>query len=199
MSAIVKKELTPPHVSRETMEKLKEYYHLLLQWNKSLSLVEDLPWDLFYHRHILDALQISPLIENDFIDIGSGGGIPGIPLAFFHSKGYLVESNKKKSSFLSFACKKLQLNNIEVLSERIENLSIPQKITITSRALAPLDQLFSLLKNVSRETNCLFLKGHQYEKEIKNAEKEWLFDYDLYRSISCSESVIIHIKDFQRR
>ena len=127
MIKIIKEELTPPNVSRETLKKFKEYHRILGIWNKTISLMQDLSWDEFYHRHILDAIQISGIIKNSFIDLGSGAGIPAIPLLILGKFGTLIESNKKKCVFLNQALKKLSLDKAEVVNDRIENRKLDMK------------------------------------------------------------------------
>ena len=77
-------------------------------------------------EHINDSLSISPFLGENVIDLGSGGGLPGIPLAISNpdKKFFLVESNTKKSAFLLNVSTKLQLSNVTVYNQRIEDLSL---------------------------------------------------------------------------
>ena len=199
MDLIINKTLTPPIVSRETIEKFKAYFEILMMWNKTISLMEELSWDEFYKRHVLDAIQISPLIKSDFFDLGSGAGIPAIPLLIMGYNVTLIESNMKKSKFLNFCLKKIELENGSVMNQRIESINFPSNSLFVARALSPLKNLLKYLFDVSRETKGVFLKGRQIHQEIEEARKEWLFDYELYRSISDETGIIICVFDIRKR
>lgn len=200
MQHLIKNSLTPPIVSRETMDKFKTYYEEMTLWNKTLSLMETLPWDVFYHRHILDAIQLSDLIPTNepLIDIGSGAGIPAIPLAILNKKVIMIESNKKKSIFLSQISKKLNLNTL-IINDRVENCHFKNEKYLTARALAPLEKLLELASIVSRETIGIFQKGKKAIDEIEDAQKKWLFDVDIYRSITDKEGLILNIRNIKRK
>lgn len=195
----IKESLTPPNVSRETLEKLKLYFETLQKWNKTISLMERISWEEFYDRHILDSLQLADLIEGNFADLGSGAGIPGIPLSILGKNGTLIESNKKKCVFLKYITKLLDLKNCDVTNERIENVNLNSDCIFTSKALTSLTNLLNFLNNVSRETIGVFHKGEKFAEEIKEAEEKWLFKYDLYRSISHENSVIIKVSNIRKR
>lgn len=199
MDLIIKKKLTPPIVSRETMEKFKEYYDIVMHWNKTISLMENLSWEHFYKRHILDAIQLSELVDGYFFDLGSGAGVPGIPLLFLGHEGVLIESNVKKSKFLKYCLNHFSLKKGDVLNQRIESLPISDYSLCVARALSPLKNLLKYLSNVSRETKGVFLKGRQISEEIEEAKKDWLFDYKLYRSISDETGVVIYVFNIQKR
>jgi 16S rRNA (guanine527-N7)-methyltransferase len=199
MDLIVNKTLTPPIVSRETMEKFKAYFEILMTWNKTISLMETMSWEEFYKRHFLDAIQISSLIKEDIFDLGSGAGIPGIPLLMMGHHVVLIESNMKKSKFLNYCLKRFALENGSVSNHRIESIEFPMKSLFVARALSPLKNLLKYLSNVSRETKGIFLKGQQLYQEIEDAKKEWLFDYELYRSISDETGIIIYVFDIRKR
>lgn len=195
----IKKTLILPDVSRETLEKFKEYFEILTHWNKTISLMKQLSWGEFYDRHILDAMQISPLIKENFFDLGSGGGIPGIPLFLMHHHGTLIESSIKKSMFLNYCIKYFSITNGKVLNGRIESITFADKALFIARALSPLKNLLKYISNVSRETKGVFLKGGKIFQEIEEAKKDWLFEYDLYRSISDDTGVIICVFDIRKR
>jgi 16S rRNA (guanine527-N7)-methyltransferase len=199
MDLNIKKTLILPDVSRETMEKFKEYFEILTHWNKTISLMKQLSWEGFYERHILDAIQISPLIKENFFDLGSGGGVPGIPLLLMNLQGTLIESNIKKSKFLNYCLNYFSLANGKVINERIESIKFPNQCLFTARALSPLKDLLKHMANVSRETKGIFLKGGKIFQEIEEAKKEWLFEYNLYRSISDETGVIICVFDIRKR
>ena len=156
---------------------LKEYWNLVLKWQKVVNLISNKTIEDGWNRHILDSAQLYFLIPDDkkiLLDVGSGGGFPGLVLAILNKvlKGplkeiTLVESDLKKSLFLEEVVRVLNLQVI-VLNERIESLSVCPDV-VTARAFAPLDRLFLLLqKNVSRETILILPKGKSVDEEIKS-------------------------------
>ena len=160
---------------KEAVPLLKKYWDLLLEWQKSVNLISDKTIINGWQRHILDSAQLYFLVEKQshiLMDVGSGGGLPGIVLAILNQvlKGpltqiILVESDLKKSLFLKECARALHLN-IDVLRERVENVNIIPDV-ITARAFAPLDVLLKLVdKNVSRETFLLLPKGKNVEEEL---------------------------------
>jgi 16S rRNA (guanine527-N7)-methyltransferase len=199
MTLKVNKFLTAPIVSRETMTDFKIYYDMLFDWNQSISLMKLSDWEDFYNRHILDSIQMSEIIDRNLkvIDFGSGGGIPGIPLSIIGFNVIMIESILKKVTFLKQVVNKLQLS-AHVISNRIENTKLEESVTITARALTSLTNLFSYMENVSRETIGVFLKGRTLEMEIKEAQKDWLFDFEIYNSIT-GDGYIIKIKNLSRK
>lgn len=195
----VNKSLTPPIVSRETIDSFKSYYDILHQWNKSISLMKLSGWEDFYQRHILDSIQICQLMDKGtrVIDIGSGGGVPGIPFSIMGYHVTMIESILKKTTFLKQAVRTLKLDAL-VISDRIENIHINEPVTITARALTSLTNLFTYMENVSRETTGIFLKGRTLGEEMVEAEKQWLFDFEIYNSIT-GDGYIIKTTNLRRK
>ena len=112
-------------VSRETISNYEIYYNLLNQWNKAISLVQEKTLDEFLVRHIIDSLQVVNFIENldsNIVDIGTGAGFPGLVLAIYgYSNIQLVESNLKKTIFLSEVARKTKIS-VKIVNQRAENL-----------------------------------------------------------------------------
>lgn len=195
----VNKSLTTSIVSRETMTDFKSYYKMLFDWNQSISLMKLSNWEDFYQRHILDSTQLSEIIDKNLkvIDFGSGGGIPGIPLSIMGFNVTMIESILKKTTFLKHVVNSLKLN-AHIISSRIEHIRLDESVTITARALTSLTNLFSYMENVSRETIGVFLKGKTLEEEIKEAQKEWLFDFEIYNSMT-GDGYIIKTTNLRRK
>lgn len=177
----------PPHVPRETNDKLRAFESLVHKWQKRVNLLSrsnTALWD----RHILDSLQLaehllSPTHKVVF-DLGSGGGFPGIILACAlpHHHFYLIESDRKKAIFLSEAVRHLGLNNTFVVNRRIEE-HIGKADIITARALADVSLLLEYSHRFFHtETYCLFLKGKNYAKEIAQAQQDWRFEWEAFPS-----------------
>ncbi len=157
---------------------LKQYLDLLIQWQKAVNLVSPNTIKDAWNRHVLDSAQLYFLLPQNakiLMDVGSGGGLPGIIIAILNKalqgalkKVILVESDLKKSLFLKECVRSFNLENVEVIRDRVENIQLQPDI-ITARAFAPLGELLSLVKtNVSRETILLLPKGKSVEEEIQN-------------------------------
>ena len=132
-------------VSRETLSKLKTYESLLSEWQNKFNLVSNTSLPDAWNRHFLDSLQLLKFIPDTaklMYDFGSGAGFPGLVLAVVlqnrtpYLKIKLVESIKKKTLYLNAVASELELNNVEVLNDRIENLPAQKADVITSRPKA---------------------------------------------------------------
>ena len=101
-----------------------EYQTQLLAWNKTHNLISK-NQEKYISEHIEDSLLISHTLQKHVVDLGSGGGLPGIPLAIVNPNKqlYLVESNTKKSSFLLNTTSRLKLKNTTVINKRIEDIN----------------------------------------------------------------------------
>ena len=107
-------------VSRETLARLETYAALLLQWNRTINLISRKDEAVLWERHIVDSLALLPVLPQDFshaIDLGSGGGLPGIVLAICTGKPFhLVESDQRKCAFLREAARALDASTAARLS-----------------------------------------------------------------------------------
>ncbi|WOC16080.1 16S rRNA (guanine(527)-N(7))-methyltransferase RsmG [Pseudochrobactrum sp. MP213Fo] len=196
-----------PAVSRETTDDLIAFEILFKKWSKAINLASPNTLETLWHRHILDSAQIfnlAPQAKN-WLDLGSGGGFPGIVLAVMlkQTDGYirLVESNGKKSSFLRNALAQFKAPG-QVLNARIESCysQVPTPEIITARALASLDKLFSLTEPwMTNGAKALFQKGRDYQREIDESQSNWQFDLIQYDSAIETGSVILEISNLRRR
>ena len=194
-------------VSRETIEKLESFQRLLLKWNPSINLVAKPSVEDFWERHIVDSMQIFRFADKStrsWVDIGSGGGLPGLVVAVMalekmpNMRTTLIESDKRKSVFLRTVVRELELN-AEVVSERIENVSLDTVDIISARALASLNDLFSMCAGlINPDTKMVFLKGRRFGEEIETARLHWGFDVVAHQSITDSESKLLEIGDLKR-
>lgn len=177
-------------VSRETLEKLDLFMSLVEKWNAAINLVApgSLPgaWD----RHVLDSAQIFMLAPHPvhWVDIGSGGGFPGLVVAILAAakrpdmRVTLIESDRRKSTFLSQAARELDLR-VSVLTDRAESVSPLAADIVSARALAALTDLCWLAhRHLAPHGMAIFPKGASAETELAEARRNWMFDAELIPS-----------------
>ena len=141
-----------PH---ETQVRLLQYLALIQKWNHVHNLTAVREPETMLVRHLLDSLAIIPYIMGErIVDVGSGAGLPGIPLALVRPEWHvaLVESNHKKAIFLQQARIELSLKNVEVVAGRIENFSSAEGFdTVISRAFSDLADFVRLGGHLCRQ------------------------------------------------
>lgn len=192
-------------VSRETNEALDDFAQLLLKWNKSINLIAKSTISEVRERHIEDSVQIARHIQfkDTWLDMGSGGGLPGIVLAII-AKGQgaktvftLVESDQRKCAFLRTAALQFGLN-VTVVSERVENIQNFEADHISARALAPLTQLLAYSKPFfAKDTLAVFPKGQNHQAELLEARNHWTFEAELIESDTQASAAIMLIRNLQ--
>ena len=196
-------------VSRETQARLDSFVALFLQWQATINLVAPSTIPELWTRHIADSLQLLALAPDAriWIDLGSGGGFPGLVLACAladtdGARVHLVESNQKKAAFLREVVRALSLP-AQVHAQRIEAFApafTGKADVVTARALAPLPRLladsFPLLKNGARG---LFPKGQDVGAELTEAAKYWTIQYDLVPSKTSSGGHILIVHSLEKR
>lgn len=197
--------LTP--VSRETAQRLDHFAALLRLWQKRTNLIAASTLPQLWTRHIADSLQLLAFAPHarHWIDLGSGGGFPGLVIACaiadLGGHVHLVESNTKKAAFLREAGR-VTGSPIVVHPERIETFSRrPQDHfdVITARAVAPLPKLLDYVQPLMRPgTQALLLKGQDVAAELTESSKYWRIDADLKPSITSPEGRIAVIHRLER-
>ena len=196
------------NVSRETINELKKYEALVVEWNNKFNLISKSSVQYIWERHILDSLQLCQFIKNTdkiMYDFGSGAGFPAIVLSivgkqlFPELKIFLVESITKKALFLNTVKNELNLN-IEVINDRIENIKAKNVDLISSRAMASLDRLIDYSKPFcNKNTHLIFPKGSKYKEEIDLSLKKWKFDFDVIQSKTDETGKILYIRNIRRK
>jgi 16S rRNA (guanine527-N7)-methyltransferase len=181
---------------------LEEFVTILLNRNQNFNFIGKSTIDDVWHRHILDCAQLMKYIPNVnlmFGDFGSGAGLPGIILSILGLKEiHLIEKSFRKSEFLREA-KSLSNQRIFVQNSKLEEIANLQFDCIVSRALAPLPKLLEhSVKFLKNEGFCLFLKGKNLQSEINDSKKQFVFEYELFPSITSKESNIIHLKKISK-
>lgn len=195
-------------VSRETFERLTILAELLEKWNRRINLVSKQTIPNLWERHIADSAQILREVEilkdTHWVDIGSGGGFPGLVIAAsasdqdFDLKVTMIESDIRKCSFLRSALREMGVSG-DVICERIESAT-PQKADILSaRALSDLTKLLEFSEiHLAAGGTAIFPKGVNWKKEVKAAQESWSFRYEAITSGTQEGAVILKIGDISR-
>ena len=199
--------LTP--VSRETEARLDRYVDLLLEWQAKTNLVAPSTLPNLWTRHIADSLQLLALAPaaKVWVDLGSGGGFPGVALAcaLAETPGatvHLVERNARKAAFLREALRVTSARGMVHLAEigdTVERITGPVDC-VTARAVAPLSQLIGFAEPVMRKgAKALFLKGQDVEAELTEATKYWKIIPHLHSSRTGGGGWIVELDQVERR
>ncbi len=199
--------LAERNVSRETEDRLLAFADLLGKWTRKINLISKSSTSDIWERHILDSVQIYDLAPNTFslwVDIGSGGGLPGVVVAALaaqfapDARIAMIESDQRKAAFLRTALRELGLSG-DVLADRIDAVPPMGADVLSARALAPLDQLLAFAENhLKPGGTAIFPKGKAAEQEIADASTNWLFQIEKHASMTDAEARILVIKDIKR-
>jgi 16S rRNA (guanine527-N7)-methyltransferase len=195
------------NVSRESFALIQTYVELLLTWQSKFNLIGPSTVENVWQRHVLDALQLLPLMHGKteaVADLGSGAGIPGLILALGGNlRAELYESNGKKAAFMREAIRQTKANAV-VHQIRLETLedNLPAKIPqyVTARALAPLEKLlFWAEPLLKRGAIGLFHKGQDVDSEVNEATKFWKIGAIIrHASMTDSDGTILEVKEIVR-
>ncbi|MFG1236899.1 16S rRNA (guanine(527)-N(7))-methyltransferase RsmG [Xanthobacter autotrophicus DSM 597] len=196
-------------VSRETFRRLGLIVELLRKWQKTINLVAPATLSEVWSRHIADSLQLINHVAADstrWVDLGSGGGFPGLVVAAALSERpgadvHLVESDTRKSAFLREVARVAELP-VTVHAHRIEQVAqmlAPGTEVVSARALAPLPKLLELAEPfLTAGALGVFPKGRDAERELTEARKGWTLDCDLRASVSDREARVLLVRSARR-
>jgi 16S rRNA (guanine527-N7)-methyltransferase len=194
-------------VSDTTIDRLTSFVSLVAKWNPTINLVAKSTISGALHRHILDSAQIFRCAETShrlWLDIGSGGGFPGIVVSALalqyrpDLKVILVESDKRKCVFLSEAARSMGLT-VSVLSKRIEDLPHQAVDVMSARALAPLSKLCGYAyMHLKPGGLAVFPKGAVWRDEVEEARRSWSFNLAHVQSVTDERASILYLKDIDR-
>lgn len=196
-------------VSRETLSRLTAIADLLVKWQKTINLVAPATLPELWSRHMGDSLQLInhvPEKARRWVDLGSGGGFPGLVVAAVLAERegadmHLVESDTRKAAFLREAARVAELP-VTVHAVRIEQVAgrlAPGTDVVSARALAPLPKLLELAEPfLAAGALGLFPKGRDAERELTDARKGWTLDLDLRPSASDPHGRILLVKGARR-
>lgn len=190
-------------VSRETCERLSVYVGVLEKWQRKINLVAPSTLSAIWSRHVLDSAQLfqhAPPTARHWLDLGSGGGLPGLVIAAMAREAApelhvaLVESDQRKAAFLREAARLMGLS-VTVHNRRIADLTPQNADVISARALAPLPDLCAMSSaHLAPHGVCLFQKGIRHADEVEAARLAWHMSCDVFPSLTEAGAVILRIE-----
>ena len=176
------------HYSVPVQQKLVHYIQLISRWNKAFNLTAIRNVEEMVSRHLLDSLAVQPYVEGNLVlDVGSGAGLPGIPFAITspHKQFVLIDSNGKKTRFLTQAKINLKLENVEVVNMRVEEY-FPEKDghriyfdVITARAYASTDEILSSTSHLQTENSRILVMQGRLNEQISSNQYELIESHRL--------------------
>ena len=188
-------------ISPEKLKIYKSLYDIYNEKNKKVNLISRKDFENFYLHHIIHSLSITKFAlvkkENKIIDLGTGGGLPGIPLAIYYNnkKFILVDSIRKKISAVDEIIKELNVKNISTINNRVENLNINADIIIC-RSVSSIENIIKWTKGIlNKEGKLILLKGGNVNKELKNISSSFtIYNLDdIYSENYFNDKKIIEI------
>jgi 16S rRNA (guanine527-N7)-methyltransferase len=194
------------HVSRESWLRVEQFVELLLTWQARINLISPASIPFIWERHVMDSLQVLSLIPagtKRVADLGSGSGLPALPLAIASGlEFHLYESNNKKAAFLREAMRVTGCKG-EVHPERLEGKippkGYPEVQLVTARALASLTELLTLAEPLMKSgAQSLFHKGQDVDQELTQAQKYWRIQYTKHPSLTDSQGIILAVQEASR-
>jgi 16S rRNA (guanine527-N7)-methyltransferase len=196
-----------PDLSSEQIEHFTHLEALYADWNSKINVISRKDFSEFYERHVLHSLGIAKFIHftpgSEILDVGTGGGFPGIPLAIFypHVKFHLVDSIGKKIKVVKAVSESLGLENVTAEQIRVEQLKTKYNFVV-SRAVTRLPEFVNWVrKNISlKQQNALpngilYLKGGDLSKEIKPFRKQVFIQHlsDYFEEEFFETKMLVHL------
>jgi 16S rRNA (guanine527-N7)-methyltransferase len=194
-------------VSHETAARLDTFVELFLRWQRAVQLVAPSTLPKIWTRHIADSLQLLEVAPEakTWVDLGSGGGFPGLVVAIALAEVpgacvHLIESDTRKASFLREAARVTQAP-AQVHAERVESVAkrIRAVEAVTARALAPLGKLLDLAEPLLEHgARGFFLRGQDVDNELTEAAKSWKIQSTLLPSRTDPRGKVLLIEQATR-
>ena len=174
---------------------LLDFVSLIEKWNKAYNLTAIRNRDEMVRLHILDSLAVLPFVTGQkIIDVGTGAGLPGIPLAILMPSVQftLLDSNSKKTRFVQQAILELQLNNVEVVHGRVESLGHEGEYdAVLSRAFASLEEIMNLTEHLTQPEGVLIaMKGQKPESELKKIDRDYSVNSIMVPGVDAERCVV---------
>ena len=180
MKAKLENLLTQAEIQLTDQQKdqLIQLVQLLNKWNKAYNLTSVRDPQEMLVKHILDSIVVSPYLQGDrFIDVGTGPGLPGLPLAIINptKQFVLLDSLGKRISFIRNAVRELGLTNVEPILSRVEEYQPEQKFDgVLSRAFASLKDMTDWCHHLLKKDGYFYaLKGIYHEDEVQELDKKF--------------------------
>jgi 16S rRNA (guanine527-N7)-methyltransferase len=189
------------HLTQAQYDLLVRYARLLREWNRRINLVSRRDTDRILSYHVIDSLAVQRLIPQKarVCDVGSGAGLPGIPLAITRSdlRMLLVDSSQKRSSFLRVVRGEIGLENVEVLSERAESLPALECDVVLGRLAGPLRDVVRSAGHHRKPSGTIVLyKTRDCATELRNAGRQLA---RLRLRVAGSHDVLLPLSGIPRR
>ena len=203
-------KLNSLNVSRETFLDFESYISMILEKNKKINIISQNTSSkiAIINRHIIDSAQIIDFVDfncNTTLDLGSGGGFPGIVVAIIlknmknNMEVHLYEKSYHKSHFLEEVSKKLNLNT-KVFQKNIFETKNLETGTIMSRAFKPMPVVLDLVyENFSKYKNLIFFMGKSGKKIFEKSKNDWDLDYVEKKSLTNEDSFLLNIKKISKK
>lgn len=198
---------TVPNVSRETLQRMQIYSDLLVKWNPRINLVAKSTIEDAQKRHFEDSAQLyalAPHPRDHWVDLGSGGGFPGLVIGIMATEGNspkrvtLVESDARKCAFLRTVVRETGAL-VTVINDRIEAVPPLEANILSARALADLSTLLGFAeRHLLGDGIGLFQKGSTWKKELERAQQTWKFEHEIAKSTTDEGPVILSIAGVAR-
>jgi len=191
------------NVSRETTQKLAQFVKLVEKWTVKINLISKPSVPFIWERHIQDSVQLyqhAPSGDH-WVDLGSGGGFPGVVLAVMSQQDgrdtefTMVESDQRKCVFLRTALRELGVKG-QVLNARIEQIEALNADILSARALADLTSLVGFAdQHLKKDGVALFPKGENWKAEDIDARAIWNYTCEPIPSLTNPSAAILKIKE----
>ncbi|MDX3909234.1 MAG: 16S rRNA (guanine(527)-N(7))-methyltransferase RsmG [Sphingobium sp.] len=195
-------------VSRETFARLQAYVKILLAESDQQNLIAQSTKESVWARHIVDSAQLlnfsppPPGRGGQWIDLGSGAGLPGIVIAIMSNWHVgLVESRTRRAGFLEATVRALGLDNAWVAGGPVEKLEITSPAdVISARAFAPLAKMFTIAHHLS-DTKTLWVlpKGRSWQSDVDDASEIWHGKFHVEQSVTDCDSAIVVARGVRRK
>ena len=191
------------HYSVAEQQKLVHYIQLIARWNKTFNLTAIRDVEEMVSKHLLDSLAVQPYVEGKAVlDVGSGAGLPGIPFAITSPDKHfvLIDTNGKKTRFLTQAKIDLKLENVEVINQRVEDYQPMREghriyfDVITARAYAATETILSCTLHLQNENTRILVMQGKLDKQFNSEQHELLESHTLHVYGLDAERHLLEIK-----
>jgi len=202
--------LKDQNVPRETFKEFESFIVMLQKKNEEINIIskKTAKNELIRERHIVDSAQVIDFVDlksNIIVDVGSGGGMPGIVISIMLKnlkspvKVHLYEKSHHKSAFLRNVSRDLRLNT-EIMEQNIFEAQNLEVGTIMARAFKPLPAILDLVyNNFISYRNLIIFMGKNGEKVLEETLINWDFDYEKKKSITSEDSFLLNIKNIKKK